>query len=979
MGSKNQTSSTQQSSTTSPSNLAGLQDIFNRIQQVSQTPYQPYGGQLTAGLSPTQTAGISNVNAAYGTAQPYLNTAAGYAASGASPISSSQISNYLNPYTQDVINATQANFNENNAEQQQQVVGNAAMQGAGGGDRQAVAQAELARQQSLAENPTIAGLEQNNYSQALSAAQQDRSAQQYGAGAFAGLGSEAQNAALQGAQAQIGAGGLEQGTNQQALNALYQQYQLGQAFPYQQAQYFEQYGLPAALSQGQTTSGYGTSTQPGPNIFSQLLGLGVAGAGLFSPPGGGHAFGGAIRRADGGPTSIFDVQGFIPTSKGPSNSTLQGANLNLNTLRSGNNNSNSPLGQGSLGGLRGLFGGSSDMGSPGVDSPLMVYGGAGDYGVPTFTARGGRVGYDDGGSIDARFPLAGDINAGADVMGDPNAASAALRAYGLGNPTTSLPSPYDSDTVAQAPVVVPLPQPRPTSANVAAADDDEEDDSTPLPAAITGGAGGPSVPASALSYDSTGAGNAGTSPLSLQSAAQTDQAPQSGGGLFHLSDNARMALIAAGLGMAASRSPFALTAIGEGGLQGLNTYQQSLKADQAAKQQQVTQQQAQTRIDQEAQRISNQAEQWSKTFKSKGEMTDYQKALVAQKSTEDAIKLKTPVKIGEGITGQPIMAMPKLNAQGGVDMYPIGRDGTISTTPLAPGQSVNPQAPTSVAPTNSPTAQNTPPPAPDTTSPDGTPAGGRNEKFLGQVAQEDPGYAAAIKKAADYELDPNRYASMRTAQRQKFYDNVLMYDPTFNPSQYGLRYQAQRAFLPGTKVGDTVRSFNVAISHLDTLRDLYTALQSGDTQAINRVRNVFQTQFGYEAPNNLAGAAQLVGGEVVKATVGSQNALGDRDELRKTIDPALAQGQALGIIKTYTNLMGGQVRGIKKQYEEGTGLNNFEQKYLLPRTVSALRAAEGEAAGVGGGNAPLREGMTGTRSDGTRVIVRNGIPVPLQQ
>ena len=152
-----------------PTGLQGFQDIYNKAQGVANTPYQPYGGQLVAGLNQTQLGGI--------------NQTVGV---GSQPLTSGQIQQYMNPYQSDVINATMGNINETNAAQQQQVTGQLQQAAGGvGADRIAVGQSELARQQGLASNQTLAGLNAQNYAQGLGAAQQQ---QQFG---------------LQGAAAQI--------------------------------------------------------------------------------------------------------------------------------------------------------------------------------------------------------------------------------------------------------------------------------------------------------------------------------------------------------------------------------------------------------------------------------------------------------------------------------------------------------------------------------------------------------------------------------------------------------------------------------------------------------------------------------------------------------------------------------------------------------------------------------------------------------
>jgi len=216
------TQTTQQTST--PTNLAGIQSIFNAVQNAASTPFTPYGGELVAPVNAQQTTGINNINANANYASPFFSAAGNAALGAVQPLTQQQIENYQNPYTKNVIDATQANFNENNAIQQNQVKGNAASAGALGGDRQAVAQAETARQQQLAQAPVIAGLQQQGYTQALQTAAQQYQQNPLAAAATLGnIGASGQAAALQGAQAQIGAGTLQQQTQQAADQAAYQQ------------------------------------------------------------------------------------------------------------------------------------------------------------------------------------------------------------------------------------------------------------------------------------------------------------------------------------------------------------------------------------------------------------------------------------------------------------------------------------------------------------------------------------------------------------------------------------------------------------------------------------------------------------------------------------------------------------------------------------------------------------------------------------
>lgn len=986
MGSKNQTSTSQQTST--PVNQAALQNIYNTVQGAASTPYTPYTGELTAGINGQQTAGINTINAGANAAQPYYQQAGQLATGAANPLSAAQIAQYQNPYTQSVVNATQAQFNDVNGQQQNSLKGTAAQQGALGGDRQAVAQAQLAGQQQLAQAPVIAGLYANSYNSGLqTAAQQYQQNPLAAASALGNIGAGTENAALAGGNAQLQAGTLQQQTQQAADTANYGQYQAQQAYPYQNAAFLEQYGLPAALGQGSTSSG--TQTSPGPNPITQYGGLGVAAAGLFLKDGGkvdGYYSGGAPGYVNSRLGYIDSNAGYIPQTQASQN-TLQAPQLQFAKPQQ---QASTPLtGTGSLAGLSGSL--QNDFGSASFGGGNMfsgdAWGGdksnplpgldASDYGYSAGglveaihhihksikRARGGAVSpfYADGGgptTFDDRFSAAFDNPLLTRSMQAPDSGDP-----GVVNPDNPIRLDPTADQAWRDGVD------QPNAAIVADSGMPNADDTAPnpmvapssLPPQITNPDNAPDQPSTALAFDNAnpmqapvGADGQPTVIAPVQS--QPEQ--HFGHSLFgvNLSDKTRQALVAAGLGMMASRSPFAGVALGEGGLQGLKNYAESNKAEQEAQEKAVSQANEQQRINLQAKQIAQSAAQFAKTNAlaeraqdEKGQMSEYQKAEVERQKRDEALKLKTPVKIGESVSGAPIMAMPKLNPKTNeVDLYPIGRDGTVAKDPITPGSNIR-----GVQPTSPDATSGTPAPGkPDPTAPIGSPES-RNQVYVKQVEQEDPAYAAAIKKAADYELDPAKYASMRTSQRQKFINDVIQYDPNYNPQEVGLRYRAQAAFLPGTKNGDTVTAFNTAISHLDTLKQMYSALKNGDVQAFNHLKNTFQQQFGYAAPNDVAALSSIIGGEVVKATVGSQNALGDREEVRQSIGRDLSTQQADSVIDKYQALMAGQLKARKYAYEQSTGLHNFDDKFLLPRSREVLNSIAGEGGTKTGFTPPV--------------------------
>lgn len=196
-----------------------------------------------------------------------------------------------------------------------------------------------------------------------------------------------------------------------------------------------------------------------------------------------------------------------------------------------------------------------------------------------------------------------------------------------------------------------------------------------------------------------------------------------------------------------------------------------------------------------------------------------------------------------------------------------------------------------------------------------------------------PGVAAQIKAVGTYRQPAP--AGRTSPVGIKFMTMVNQAYPSYDASQYATKTKARNDFATG-KNGNTVRSLNVAISHLDTLGQLSGALNNGDIPLANRIGQAWSQQTGSSAPTNFDSAKQIVGDEVVKAIIGTGGSQADREEAAKQISRASSPGQLAGVIQTYQRLLGGQLGGLKQQYEKTTGLQDFED-YLSPEVRSKLQ------------------------------------------
>src|SRR5712671_1739438 len=283
MGSKGQSTqqtNNNQSYTADPRTQQAAGQALTGAEAAAAQPFQMPVAPV-AGFNQQQQQAFNQYGQAQGMAQPYFNQAANYTNQSAAPITAGDVNQYYNPMAANVTAQMQNIFGQQNVQNQGDLTAKA---GGVGADRIAVGMGELANQQGLAAGQTYSGL----YQQALQAAQQQKQMAAGAGQATAGYGTGAQSAYLQGTGALNQAGNQQQAQTQSELNAPYQNQLAKIAYQFQTPQYLAGIagGLAPALG-GTTLGGQNTVSTPGqPSIFSQLLGLGTAGAGLYGSMGG---------------------------------------------------------------------------------------------------------------------------------------------------------------------------------------------------------------------------------------------------------------------------------------------------------------------------------------------------------------------------------------------------------------------------------------------------------------------------------------------------------------------------------------------------------------------------------------------------------------------------------------------------------------------------------------------------------------------
>jgi len=274
-----------------------LADIFESAKALTEpgsSTSMPFAKQQLAGLSEGQKRAITEALGGIGDFAPFLQRGdaavqQGIAGAQGADFSPTSYQQFMDPFTEDVIRATEADIARQGAMQQNQLGAGAVGAGAFGGSRQGIAQGEIARNVQDQMARTTSQLRSQGFAQAQNLAQQaarQQLAQAQLGGQLgvsqAGLGQLGQQMGTQDINTLLGIGGLQQQQAQKEFDVTRANTLAEQALPFQRIGFMSDIfrGVPALQ---QTTS---RTTTPPPSRSSQLFGLGIAGLGAVGQAGG---------------------------------------------------------------------------------------------------------------------------------------------------------------------------------------------------------------------------------------------------------------------------------------------------------------------------------------------------------------------------------------------------------------------------------------------------------------------------------------------------------------------------------------------------------------------------------------------------------------------------------------------------------------------------------------------------------------------
>jgi hypothetical protein len=278
-------SSTTPTTTTQTNTVpAWYEDALERLvsageEEIANKPYQYYDPQQRAAqLSPAEEQAIAATPDAAGAYIPGLSAAFGSAAMGSRGIQDVNFADYMNPYTQNVVDIQKREAIRDYEKMRPGMGYSAAKQGAFGGARHGVVEAEAER--NLGQR--LGDIQQAGQERAFTAGTNlftnEAQRQLQASPMFSQIGEASQRLGLTGLDAVLKAQAIPRNVEQQLRDAQFQEYMREQG--YGMGQLGGLSGIIRGVSPGGTTTTQGQAVGSSP--FQALAGLGLAGAGIYN-------------------------------------------------------------------------------------------------------------------------------------------------------------------------------------------------------------------------------------------------------------------------------------------------------------------------------------------------------------------------------------------------------------------------------------------------------------------------------------------------------------------------------------------------------------------------------------------------------------------------------------------------------------------------------------------------------------------------
>ena len=265
-----------------------IEDIFGKAQAIqeqrTEEGFQSFPGPLQAGFDPAQTRAFAEIEQIPGATRGLFDEATTFARSATrSPTDPEEVATFMNPFLRNVTDIQKREAERVADVQRQQLDAKAAQQGAFGGSRAAILEAERRRNLATQLDDIEAKGLAASYQDAQTRLANQRAREAAGATQLASLGAAIPAQQLKELGALSGVGAARQTQGQRGIDLARQEFEAEEAFPLQTLQEFQSIlrGFPIAPTRSTSTQQF-SAAQP---LSTQLLGIGTQALGALGASG----------------------------------------------------------------------------------------------------------------------------------------------------------------------------------------------------------------------------------------------------------------------------------------------------------------------------------------------------------------------------------------------------------------------------------------------------------------------------------------------------------------------------------------------------------------------------------------------------------------------------------------------------------------------------------------------------------------------
>ncbi len=215
----------------------------------------------------------------------------------------------------------------------------------------------------------------------------------------------------------------------------------------------------------------------------------------------------------------------------------------------------------------------------------------------------------------------------------------------------------------------------------------------------------------------------------------------------------------------------------------------------------------------------------------------------------------------------------------------------------------------------------------------GAPNPDHQKAFLSKLP---PATAAQVQGIVDGRVDLTKSTSMKDGQRQAYSQLASMYDRNFDMSMGPLRAQTLKNYGPGGYMGKMADSTNLAIQHLNAMKQAYDKIGNGNYNTLNAVGNWWHGEAG-NGPLAAFRAAQIgVAGELEKTFTWSNGTKSGRSDWKHSFNENASPQQMHDAIETAMHMLSSRVETYNNGWDHAMRSKN-QFPLLTPNSIKALK------------------------------------------